>query len=61
VQKEWFVKIFGTLEKLFLAVTFAETGDNATAKFWVEHRGKSKNQLKHQSTDSKKKRPQLRA
>lgn len=54
------MSLFGRLEKLFMAVTFAEGGDKRTARFWVKHRGTAEKQKQWQATDNSRKRPRIR-
>jgi len=59
--KEGVVNLFKTLERLFVAVVFAESGDSDTANRIVnEHKGK-KATSNRQASENAKKRPQLRA
>ncbi|SIN75383.1 hypothetical protein [Halodesulfovibrio marinisediminis] len=54
------MSLFDRLEKLFMAVAFAEGGDKRTAQFWVKHRGTAGKQKRWQATDNSRKRPQIR-
>ena len=55
------MNLFKTLERLFVAVVFAESGDSDTANRIVnEHKGK-KAKSNRQASENAKKRPQLRA
>lgn len=54
------MNLFKTLERLFVAVVFAESGDSETANRIVnEHKKKSISN--RQASENAKKRPQLRA
>ncbi|MEZ0575666.1 hypothetical protein [Halodesulfovibrio aestuarii] len=55
------MNLFKTLERLFVAVVFAESGDSEMASLIVNEQKRKKATSKKQASENARKRPQMRA